>query len=283
MAAAARAAGRDPGSIRVLAVSKTVPVEAIRAAYALGQRAFGENYVQEAIGKIATLSDLDCDRMASDRSPTEQQGARWRPRTSPGCRPSTGCRSRNVSRRREGQRAAAAECLRSGQHQRRGQQERVCPRSRARPCPGGCPIAAAGVARIHGHRGRNRRYRRASARSSARCVPCSIARVRRAYPSTRCRWACRRTWKPRSRRGARWSASAVRCSARVREKLNRRAHEHHLHRRRQHGARARRRLDRARRRRRTRLQSSRSTPKRARRSRRGSASRHFRRSSPPPS
>jgi pyridoxal phosphate enzyme (YggS family) len=58
VAAAARAAGRDPGSIRVLAVSKTVRVEAIRAAYALGQRAFGENYVQEATSKMAMLSDL---------------------------------------------------------------------------------------------------------------------------------------------------------------------------------------------------------------------------------
>ncbi len=58
VAAAARAAGRDPGSIRVLAVSKTVPGEAIRAAHALGQRAFGENYVQEACAKMATLSDL---------------------------------------------------------------------------------------------------------------------------------------------------------------------------------------------------------------------------------
>ena len=58
VAAAAEAAGRDPGSIRVLAVSKTVPVAAIRAAYALGQRAFGENYVQEAGTKMAMLSDL---------------------------------------------------------------------------------------------------------------------------------------------------------------------------------------------------------------------------------
>jgi hypothetical protein len=56
--AAARAAGRDPGAIEVLAVSKTVPGEAIRAAYALGQRAFGENYVQEATAKMAMLSDL---------------------------------------------------------------------------------------------------------------------------------------------------------------------------------------------------------------------------------
>jgi pyridoxal phosphate enzyme (YggS family) len=58
IAAAAQAASRDPASIRVLAVSKTVPGEAIRAAYTLGQRAFGENYVQEASTKMATLSDL---------------------------------------------------------------------------------------------------------------------------------------------------------------------------------------------------------------------------------
>jgi hypothetical protein len=57
----ARAAGmakRDPGAIRLLAVSKGQSVEAIRAAYALGQRAFGENYVQEALAKAAALADL---------------------------------------------------------------------------------------------------------------------------------------------------------------------------------------------------------------------------------
>jgi PLP dependent protein len=58
VARAAGAAGRDPASIRVLAVSKTFPVEAIRAAYTLGQRAFGENYVQEACAKMAALRDL---------------------------------------------------------------------------------------------------------------------------------------------------------------------------------------------------------------------------------
>ena len=178
---------------------------------------------------------------------------------------------------------AAAECLRPGQHQRRGQQERLRARRRAGACAGGCATAAAGVARIHGYRRRDRRYR-----LPARAVPraaCLVRprAVRRACPSIRCRWACRRTWKPRSPRGARWCASAARCSARVQEKLSRRAHEHHLYRRRQHGARAGRRLDRARRRRRTRLQSSRSTPTPARRSRRASASRHLPRSSPPPS
>jgi PLP dependent protein len=58
IAAAAGAAKRDPGSIRLLAVSKSFPVESIRAAYAIGQRAFGENYVQEAEAKIAALSGL---------------------------------------------------------------------------------------------------------------------------------------------------------------------------------------------------------------------------------
>ena len=58
VAAAARAAGRDPATIRVLAVSKTFPPEAVRAQYALGQRAFGENYVQEALAKMAALPDL---------------------------------------------------------------------------------------------------------------------------------------------------------------------------------------------------------------------------------
>ena len=50
---AALVAGRDPASIRLLAVSKTFPAEAVLAARAAGQRAFGENYVQEAVDKIA--------------------------------------------------------------------------------------------------------------------------------------------------------------------------------------------------------------------------------------
>ncbi len=50
---AARAAGR-PGA-RLLAVSKTQPADAVAALAAAGQRAFGENYVQEAAGKIAAL------------------------------------------------------------------------------------------------------------------------------------------------------------------------------------------------------------------------------------
>lgn len=55
---AARQAGRDPAAIGLLAVSKTFPADAVRAMAACGQRAFGENYVQEAQAKIAALADL---------------------------------------------------------------------------------------------------------------------------------------------------------------------------------------------------------------------------------
>jgi pyridoxal phosphate enzyme (YggS family) len=56
--AAARSAGRDPSSVRLIAVSKTFPVEFVREAYAAGQRDFGENRVQEALQKIAGSTDL---------------------------------------------------------------------------------------------------------------------------------------------------------------------------------------------------------------------------------
>ncbi len=51
-------AGRDQTSVRVLAVSKTKPLDDIKAAYQSGQRAFGENYVQEAFDKHHALSEL---------------------------------------------------------------------------------------------------------------------------------------------------------------------------------------------------------------------------------
>ncbi len=58
IAAAARAAGREPEEIALLAVSKTFAAADARAAYAAGQREFGESYAQEAVAKIAALSDL---------------------------------------------------------------------------------------------------------------------------------------------------------------------------------------------------------------------------------
>src|SRR3990167_414834 len=58
IARACTAAGRVVDSVTLLAVSKTQSPDAVRAAFAAGQRAFGENYVQEALDKITTLADL---------------------------------------------------------------------------------------------------------------------------------------------------------------------------------------------------------------------------------
>jgi pyridoxal phosphate enzyme (YggS family) len=55
---AAVRAGRDPGSITLMAVSKTFPAESIREAYTAGIRVFGENRVQEFAGKAEALRDL---------------------------------------------------------------------------------------------------------------------------------------------------------------------------------------------------------------------------------
>ena len=56
--AAALAAGREPASVKLIAVSKLQPAAAVREAYAEGQRDFGENYVQELVQKAEQLSDL---------------------------------------------------------------------------------------------------------------------------------------------------------------------------------------------------------------------------------
>ena len=58
---AASACGRDPESIQLLAVSKTKPSSDIQMLHALGQRSFGENYVQEAVDKIHELQGLDIE------------------------------------------------------------------------------------------------------------------------------------------------------------------------------------------------------------------------------
>ncbi len=65
LAAAARHAGRRPEDITLVAVSKFHPVEAVQAAFACGQRAFGENYVQEALAKQMAFPQLS------------EQGGEW--------------------------------------------------------------------------------------------------------------------------------------------------------------------------------------------------------------
>jgi len=58
MAAAARSAGRDPAAVRLIAVSKTFPAEAVLEAAEAGQTDFGENRVQEALQKQQALQKI---------------------------------------------------------------------------------------------------------------------------------------------------------------------------------------------------------------------------------
>jgi len=58
IAAAADTAGRKASEVKLLAVSKTFPQDALREAYQAGQRCFAESYIQEALGKISALQDL---------------------------------------------------------------------------------------------------------------------------------------------------------------------------------------------------------------------------------
>jgi pyridoxal phosphate enzyme (YggS family) len=58
---ACEAAGRPPGAVQLLAVSKTKPEAMIRAAVAAGQTRFGENYVQEGVAKVQALAALDLE------------------------------------------------------------------------------------------------------------------------------------------------------------------------------------------------------------------------------
>ncbi len=58
---ACRDAGREPDQVTLLAVSKTRNSDELRALAALGQRRFGENYLQEALNKITALQDLDLE------------------------------------------------------------------------------------------------------------------------------------------------------------------------------------------------------------------------------
>lgn len=59
--AAARQASPSASDVRLLAVSKTQPASAMRALHAAGQRAFGENYVQEALAKQVELADIELE------------------------------------------------------------------------------------------------------------------------------------------------------------------------------------------------------------------------------
>ena len=74
---AALAAGRDPASIRCLAVSKLHPANAVRAAHTCGLNAFGENYVQEGVDKIDALSDLRAHIEWHCIGPVQSNKSKW--------------------------------------------------------------------------------------------------------------------------------------------------------------------------------------------------------------
>ncbi len=76
IAAAAEAAGRDSESVRLIAVSKAFPPLAIQAAAICGQRAFGENYAQEAVEKITALGSWLSEARSEAVSETSVTGPR---------------------------------------------------------------------------------------------------------------------------------------------------------------------------------------------------------------
>jgi uncharacterized pyridoxal phosphate-containing UPF0001 family protein len=76
--AAARSCGRDPRDVRLLAVSKTFDADTVLALAGLGQRAFGENYLQEALPKVAAVGDgwaLQASGRSEEASPAGAAGA----------------------------------------------------------------------------------------------------------------------------------------------------------------------------------------------------------------
>ncbi len=76
IARAAAACGRAAQDVALIAVSKSVGADAIADAHAHGQRAFGENYVQEALGKVADLGGLAADcHVAMGRASAEPVGS----------------------------------------------------------------------------------------------------------------------------------------------------------------------------------------------------------------
>jgi hypothetical protein len=72
---ACQVAGRASHSVSLLAVSKTWGPEAVRAAHAAGQSAFGENYIQEAVDKISVLKDLPLEWHCI--GPIQSNKTRW--------------------------------------------------------------------------------------------------------------------------------------------------------------------------------------------------------------
>ncbi|MGH8744207.1 MAG: YggS family pyridoxal phosphate-dependent enzyme [Burkholderiales bacterium] len=84
IAACAKAAGRTPGEIQLVAVSKTCPPDVIVQAYQAGQHAFGENHAQEGMEKILALEKILTEWHASSALPEKTDARVHAPFRSPG-------------------------------------------------------------------------------------------------------------------------------------------------------------------------------------------------------
>ena len=212
----ARLRARRRERVRLVAVSKTFPAEAVRAVHALGQRDFGENYVQEGVAKMADLADLTDIAWHLDRAVAEQQGAR--PPPHPFAWVQTVDRekiARSACRRRVPQAlrrsTSASRSTPAAKHRRAASR-------RPRPSVSARTVAALPGLRLRGIMGIPEPTPDdgvAPARSSACCASASTPAAPPALPSTRCRWGCRpisRTRSPRARRSCAW---APRSSARA--------------------------------------------------------------------
>ena len=214
IASAAHAAGRDERSVELLAVSKTFPADDVRAVHAAGQRAFGENYVQEAINKIETLADLRAslewhfigplqsnktrpvaehfDWVHSvDRLKIAQRLSEQRPDNLP---PLNVCLQVNISGEASKSGVSIPEAVEVAQADRRA--------------------AETESARADVDSRTGRRHSTRNARRIVSCANCSSVCVTTGSNSTRCRWACRATSKRPCSKARRSCASAPRFSAR---------------------------------------------------------------------
>ena len=129
---AALRAGRDPSTVTLIAVSKTQPAAAVRAAHLAGQRHFGENYLQDAQSKVSALADLDLTwhfigRVQSNKTRLIAEAFDWvhtLDRNKIAERLSSARMATESSR-------APLNVLRSGQYRRRSKQSRARSRRRA--------------------------------------------------------------------------------------------------------------------------------------------------------
>ncbi len=149
IAQAARAVSREPHEVALLAVSKTFGVDDVAAALAAGQSAFGENYLQEALDKMAALRKLRPDAIVAWHFIGPIQSNKTRPIAEHFDWVHSVDRVK-IAQRLSDQRPAghaAAERLRAGQRQQRSQQERRRHRrscsSRARGGGDAAPAACA--------------------------------------------------------------------------------------------------------------------------------------------